>query len=158
MKKKHIVRLTDEERDFAYSVLESKATDGIRKRALTLIMLDEKAEEPEPYARIADKCNVSVASVFNIARDYCEYGIEKTLSRGKYVKAPREFIVTDEIEAKLVALAHTAPPLGRSRWSARLLAETMGRLGIVPSISRDTVWRALKKLNNDLVRNGNAQK
>jgi transposase len=114
-------------------------------------MLNDSIGEPDSYTKIAAKCNVSVATVLNVAQQYSEYGLEKTLTRKeqKRTRTPRTPVITEEIEAKLVALARSAPPQGRSRWSARMLAEKMVELGIVPSISRDTVWRALKRLGTD---------
>jgi transposase len=148
--RKYVVKLTNAEEAFVYSVLENEAVKpGIRKRASVLIMLNDSMGEPESYNKIAAECNVAVATVLNVAQQYSEYGLEKTLTRKEHKKAPRMPVITEDIEAKLVALARSAPPPGRSRWSARLLAEKMVELGIVPAISRDTVWRALKRLGID---------
>ena len=50
-------------------------------------------------------------------------------------------------EAKLIALACRKPPEGLSHWSLRLLAEELVELGVVDSISYETVRRTLKKTN-----------
>jgi hypothetical protein len=41
-----------------------------------------------------------------------------------------------------------APPAGRSRWTLRLLADEVGRLEIVDTISHETVRQTLKKTNS----------
>ena len=48
-------------------------------------------------------------------------------------------------EAFLVTLAHSEPPEGRERWTMQLLADRLVQLGMVDSISDETVRRTLKK-------------
>ena len=48
-------------------------------------------------------------------------------------------------EAFVVALAHSEPPEGRERWTMQLLGDRLVQLGIVDSISDETVRRTLKK-------------
>ena len=49
-------------------------------------------------------------------------------------------------EARLIALACSEAPEGRNRWSMRLLADKKAlELGIVESVSHETVRKALKK-------------
>ena len=50
-------------------------------------------------------------------------------------------------EAKLIALACRKPPEGTSHWALRLLADELVELGVVESISYETVRRVLKKTN-----------
>jgi hypothetical protein len=58
---------------------------------------------------------------------------------------PRRRVPDGRAEARLVALACSGPPEGRSRWTLRLLAERMVELGVVEGVSRETVRRTLKK-------------
>jgi hypothetical protein len=48
-------------------------------------------------------------------------------------------------EAFLIALACSAPPNGRARWTMQLLADRLVALEIVETISDETVRRTLKK-------------
>jgi hypothetical protein len=48
-------------------------------------------------------------------------------------------------EAFLVATACSTAPEGRTRWTMQLLAEQLVNLGIVDSISDETVRQTLKK-------------
>lgn len=52
-----------------------------------------------------------------------------------------------EQEAHLVALVCREAPSGRARWSVRLLADEMVRLGYVESVSHETVRQTLKKMS-----------
>ncbi len=44
-----------------------------------------------------------------------------------------------------MALAWSAPPEGRSRWTMQLLADRLVELALVATISDETVRRTLKK-------------
>ena len=48
-------------------------------------------------------------------------------------------------EAKLIALACSAAPAGRTDWTMQLLADKLVELKIVDSVSDETVRRTLKK-------------
>ena len=50
-----------------------------------------------------------------------------------------------EQEARLVALACSAPPEGRKRWTLRLLAERLVQLEVVEELSHETVRQALQQ-------------
>ena len=50
-----------------------------------------------------------------------------------------------EQEARLVALACSAPPEGRKRWTLRLLAGRRVELEVVEDLSRETVRQVLKQ-------------
>jgi hypothetical protein len=65
-----------------------------------------------------------------------------------YRKAPaREYRrrLDGEQEAYLVALACSAPPEGRKRWTLRLLAGRLAELEVIGSVSYETVRQALKQ-------------
>lgn len=151
MKKKYVINLSNEERTYAHDILDNKESAiGFRKRASVLIMLDESVGKAETYTQIAARCNVSEVTVWQTAKDYCEKGIKQTLNFQKPENPPRPAIVTGEKEARIIALACGDPPKGYSRWTVRLLTEKVVELSILPTASRETVRRTLKKLNLSL--------
>ena len=75
-------------------------------------------------------------------------GLDAALERKKRERPPIEPILDGEKEARLIALACSQPPKGRSRWTLELLADKLVELNIVGSISCRTVQRALKKTNS----------
>ena len=61
-------------------------------------------------------------------------------------RAPK---LTGDVEARLVLLACSQPPEGRTRWTLKLLAEQLVELGLVDSISEVAVYKRLKKTNSN---------
>ena len=49
------------------------------------------------------------------------------------------------VEARLLALAKNDPPVGRNRWTLRLLADQLVELKYVQRVSHESVRQALKK-------------
>jgi len=82
--------------------------------------------------------------VARIRMQYVAAGLDAALHR----KPPRrEYRRTldGEQEARLVALACSAPPEGRKRWTLRLLAGRLAELEVIESVSHETVRQALKQ-------------
>ena len=76
---------------------------------------------------------------------FVEQGLQGPLERKKREKPPREKILDGEGEARLIALACSQPPEGRTRWTLELLADKLVELNVVDAISYQTVRRVLKK-------------
>ena len=50
-----------------------------------------------------------------------------------------------EVEARLIALACSAPPAGHARWSLRLLEKHVALTRDIPDMDHSTIGRVLKK-------------
>jgi len=152
MKTKYTVKLTNKDRTYAHNVLDSKTSaTGFKKRANVLLMLDVSVGKPETQQQIAARCKVTDVTVWKTAKDYCEKGIEQTLNFRKPKNPSRPPLVSGEKEARIIALACGEPPKGFARWTVRLLTEKIVELSILPTASRETVRRTLKKLNLSLI-------
>jgi len=82
--------------------------------------------------------------VARVRQQYARDGLDAAVDR----KAPeREYRrkLDGEQEARLVALACSAPPEGRKRWTLRLLAQRLVALEVVEDLSHETVRQALKQ-------------
>ena len=55
------------------------------------------------------------------------------------------------MEAWLIKLACSAPPLGYSRWSLRLLEKHVALVDDVPDLDHSTIGRVLRKRNFVLI-------
>lgn len=151
MNKKYEVRLSTEERNEIQLMLHNpKTCAGLRKRCLVLIQLDESQGTPPTQAEIARRCQVSEVTVTNVVGEFAKQGLKSTLSYKKRAEPARTRRVTGEVEARIVALACEAPPVGYARWTLRLLAKRVVELEILPMASKDMVHRVLKKRNLSL--------
>jgi len=86
-------------------------------------------------------------TVGQICRRFAQDGLEAALTEKPRPGQPPK--ITGDIEAQLVTLACSDPPKGRSRWTLRLLADTMVELGYIESISNVAVYHRLKKTNSN---------
>jgi transposase len=114
-------------------------------RANILLNLDEGLGEKREQAEVAKICGVSMVTVYNVSKQYVTEGLAAVLSRKKRDMPPVPSKITEETEAKIIALCCGEPPKGRTRWTLRLLEEKTVELGIVEAISDNTIGRLLKK-------------
>ena len=71
--------------------------------------------------------------------------VEATIIRKRRATPPVPSVITGEVEARLIALACSAPPPGRARWSLRLLEERVALIEELPDLDHSTIGRVLKK-------------
>ncbi|QDR80272.1 helix-turn-helix domain-containing protein [Sporomusa termitida] len=151
MNKKYHVKLSDIERTTIQKILDNETTSKyIRKRCNVLLHTDENAGKPPKQEEIAKRCGVSDVTVYSLVKEYDTQGMEYCLRRRKYATPPNPPIVTGEKEARIIALACGAAPHGRARWTVRLLAQKVIELGIMETVSHETIRTALKKHNLSL--------
>jgi hypothetical protein len=82
---------------------------------------------------------------------FVERGLQAALERKPQDKPSRERTLDGGAEARLIALACSAPPAGRVCWTLKLLADKLVELEVVPAISDETVRRTLKKTNSSRI-------
>ena len=146
-RKKYTVTLTAEERR-QLSDLIAAGTAAARKLAHTRILL--KADAAGGGAawtdeRIAEAVEVGRATVERVRQRFVEQGLEAALVRKPQDRPSRERKLDGRAEARLIALACSAPPGGRAEWTMQLLADRLVELEVVDTVSDETVRRALKK-------------
>ena len=151
MKRKYIVKLTDEERE-QLEKLVSSGTGQARSLMHARILLKSDTSEQGAnwsYAQIRDALDVTEVTISNVRRAYAEHGLDAAPKR----KKPARVYATrldGAAEAQLVALVCGTPPDGEARWSLRLLQDKLVALDIVDEVSYETVRRTLKKMNLSL--------
>ncbi len=147
--KKYVVRLTEEERAYLRTLI-GRGSAPARTLSRARILL--KANEGEggaawSDAAISEALEVGLSTVARVRQRYAREGLEATLAR----KAPeREYRrkLDGEQEARLIALACSEPPIGRKRWTLRMLADRLMALEVVETVSYETVRQVLKKTNS----------
>jgi hypothetical protein len=145
MRKKYVVRLTDEERSVLADVIKKLKGSSQKVRRAHLLL---KADADGPGwtdARIAEAFACRTKTVENLRERLVTGGFEQTLDGKSRATPPRPKLLDGEQEAKIIALRLGTPPAGFSHWTLRLLAETVVELEIVGAISHETVRQTLKK-------------
>lgn len=147
--KTHRIKLTLDERDELESVLRANQISfEKRRRAKVLLLCDEVEFGPGlKDAQVALTESISVRQIQALRRGCCEVGPIGTLERKKRASPPVPRKITGEVEARIVQLACSEAPEGRSRWTLELLAEKAIELSIIDSISDESVRLVLKKTN-----------
>jgi hypothetical protein len=146
--KKYPVALSAVDREALVRV----TTTGVRgasmiRRARVLLALDTSVGEADPRAVIAARAGVSCETVRLVSKRFTETDgdVWATIGRKKRDFPPVPSPVTGEVEARLIALACSAPPAGRSRWSLRLLEKHVALIEELPDLDHSTIGRVLKK-------------
>jgi transposase len=140
MLKRYHVDLTRQERTELLGVLNKGIAPA---RTLTRARILLAADEHKTDAAIAEALHVHPATVERTRRRFVEGRAARALHEkprpgGRPKLDPKQ-------EAFLVALACSHAPSGRGHWTMQLLADRLVELGVVETISDETVRRALKK-------------
>ena len=145
--KKYKVTLTADERQLLHSLIATgKAAAKKLIHARILLKADAADGGPAwPDWQIADALEVSTDTVERVRQRFVEQGLDAALDRKRRERPAREIKLDGRAEARLIALACSAPPEGRVAWTMQLLADKLVELEVVDSISDETVRLALKK-------------
>ena len=136
--------------------LEALSTTGTRAaktilHARALLLLDAGEDGPQwLVSDVADALGMVPRTLERLKQRFVEEGLEASLQRKERETPPRKIVFDGAFEARLLTVACSAAPEGRTRWTVRLLAEKLVEMEIVPAVSAMTVCNALKKMNFDL--------
>jgi transposase len=140
--KRYVVDLTAEERRHLEALIQKgKASARSIRRAHTLLM----AADGFADHAIAHALHIGHSTVERTRQRFVFAGLAAALNEKPRPGGERK--LDGKQEAFLVALACSAPPQGRAKWSMRLLADQMVSLGLVEALSDETVRRRLKETN-----------
>ncbi len=148
MKKRYVVELAEDERETLKGLISSgTAPARMLNRARILLKADTgeySGDEELSDDAIAGMLETSAATVGRVRTRFWRQGLEAALERSAPDRIyERSF--DGRAEARLIALACSEAPEGRDRWSLRLLADKAVELGVVQSVSHETVRKTLKK-------------
>ena len=138
--KKYIVDLSSDERDQLLTLI-SRGKPSARKVTRARILL--KADEGLIDRAIASALNTSVATVEQIRQRFVEGGLVQALNERPRPGQRRK--LEGAANAYVIATACSDAPEGHRRWTLRLLADQVVALGLVDSVSHETIRQVLKK-------------
>lgn len=152
--RKHIIEFTDQEAKALKSRLKSKKTNKtLRGRIEVLLLLDAKHSDPNySYEVIGKKSGTSLSTVRTVVKLFATGGLKEVLTLKRNPNSDISKTKLDgRAEAKVLQIACGPAPEGRSRWTLRLLEERC-KVELEEPVSKDTIRRALKKINFDLTK------
>ena len=134
------LHLTDEDR----SVVDEIRSKGVHQsrevnRAHVLSALDRGV----PEAQIMAVLGMGRTAVWRTRAAYLQGGVELAVFDVARSGRPRQYGTDDEV--RVTALACSAPPAGRQRWTMVELERAARQEPGMGSVSRETVRRMLKK-------------
>lgn len=146
--KERVVTLTAADRARLTKVV-TRGTHPARMitRARILLELDETDGPASDRAVVAERVGVSEATVYQVAKRFTESAgrVEEVITRRKRASPPVPAKVTGDVEARVIALACSAPPPGYERWSLRLLEKHVVLTEGIPELDHSTIGRVLKR-------------
>ncbi len=116
----------------------NKKARGILRANILLV-----ASKGEKDTRIAEILSTHRQTVWRIKKRYLEEGLESALKDKSRSGQPKKYEMTHETE--IAALACTAPPEGRKKWTLELLQEELRAKEGFETINRESIRLILKK-------------
>lgn len=146
MAKKYIVRLTEAERTYLESLIDTGKVAAYKRLHAEILLKADMSELGEKWrdSQISEAFGVSTRTVERVRERLVQQGLESALNRAEPSRV-KSRTIDGENEAHLIALSCGEPPEGRSRWTLRLPGQQMVELGYVESVSHETIRQTLKK-------------
>ena len=144
MRKKYLVRLSEEERQQCREVV-NKLKGSSQKAKRANILLQSDADGPGwTDQQIADAYRCRRQTVENVRKKCVLEGFQHALEhKPQENRKPKS--LDGEGEARIIALRLGEPPQGYGSWTLRLVARKAVELEVVEAISHETVRKTLKK-------------
>jgi transposase len=145
--KKYLVTLTAEERQSLHGMISAGKASALKLARARILLKADQAEGGPAWAddRIAEAVEVGLSTVARVRQRFVEVGLEAALTRKPQDRPSRPRTLDGRAEARLIAVACSAPPDGRREWTMQLLADRLVELEVVGAVSDETVRRCLKK-------------
>jgi len=146
VRKRYTVMLSEVERARLHTMIGRGVAPASALTHARILLKANQGEAGPSWtdAAIAVALEVNPATVARIRQQYVMAGLEVALHRKPPARQYRRRLDGQQ-EARLVALACSAPPQGRKRWTLRLLADRLVELEVVETVSYETVRQALKQ-------------
>jgi transposase len=145
MEKYRITLDMEEQAALQHLISTGKAASRRLTHARILLLADAVHGEGYRDEEIVAALGASLRTVARVRKRFVTEGIESALDPRPRPARPDKIKIKGDVEQSLIKLACTDPPRGRCHWTLRLLADEMVVLGLVDSISTETVRQALKK-------------
>ena len=144
--KKYIVMLSAEERERLNALIQTGKRRARQVLKARVLLKADASEGGEAWtdSQIAEALDTRSDTVARTRQQLVEEGLDAALTRQHSPNSASPRIFDGAAEAKLIALACSAPPKGRARWTLSLLETAVVELNLVDRASDNTIGRTLK--------------
>ncbi len=143
---KYRVTLTAEERaELEQLVSTGKAAARKLIHARVLLLADTSPGPTRTDDDIVSALGIGPRTITRVRQRFVTEGFLAALDHKPQPPRPDKINIKGDVEQQLVRLACSDPPEGRCHWTLDLLADERVALGLVKSLSTETVRQALKK-------------
>jgi len=145
--KKYVVKLSAAEREQLEAMIRGGQHPAQRLTKARILLKADAGDGGEGWSdsQIAHALDTSLATIARTRQQLVEEGFDAVLTRKHSPNSARKRIFDGAAEARLIALACSKPPEGRTRWTLSLLEDKVVELNIVTQASDNTIARTLKK-------------
>jgi Homeodomain-like domain len=143
---KYRVTLTAEERaQLEHTVSVGKAAARKLAHARILLLADTSQDFGLSDEDIVVALGTSLRTVERVRKRLVSEGFEAALDHRPQPPRPDKIKIKGDVEQQLIQLACSDPPEGRCHGTLTLLCDELVALGLVGTVSTETVRQALKK-------------
>jgi hypothetical protein len=143
---KYRVTLSAAERaQLEQTVAVGKAAARKLTHARILLLADTSQELGQGDEDIVAALGTSLRTVERVRQRLVTEGFPAALDHRPQPPRPDKIKIKGDVERKLIQLACGDPPEGRCHWTLTLLCDELVALGLVRTVSTETVRQALKK-------------
>jgi hypothetical protein len=142
---KYRVTLAAEERIGLQQLVSTGKAAARKLTHARILLLADTHGESLSDDDIVDALGTSPRTVARVRQQLVTEGLQAAIDRKQQPPRPDKVKIKGNVEQKLVQLACSDPPQGSCHWTLQLLAHQLVVLGLLDSVSTETVRQALKK-------------
>ena len=143
---KYRVTLAPEERaDLERLVATGKGAARRLTHARILLLADAAARVQRQDEEIVAALGASLRTIERVRKRFVTEGTPAALDPRPQPRRPDKVKIKGDVEQTLLQLACSDPPRGHCHWTLELLADELVVLGLLDTVSVETVRQALKK-------------
>lgn len=144
-------RLSTEERAELESIVKKGKGGAHKIRNAQILLHSDVNGECLTVEAIAKLLHCHKDTVCEARKRLVTRGFVASLERKKQDRLSVEPLFDGAAEARLIALACSTPPEGRTRWTLQLLSDKVVELHIVPHCTGNTIHEVLKKTHSSRI-------
>ncbi len=149
-KTKYYIKLTEEERTLLTRIVcEEKVSERTIMRARILLMSDTEKAEKRSIRELAERLGTTETTIKTVRTEYATKGFEAALYRKKRVVSKVSRKINDDVVRQVLELASSEPPVGKKRWSSKMICEELMAQGVVKHIGQSAVCKILREAEDE---------